>query len=346
MKARPLLRCLVVLVIGLCFRAMAAEGERVLVQEFIFEKAPFRSCHASTIAESGEMLVAAWFGGTAEKNRDVGIWFSRAKRPRGGEAANWTAPVEVANGVQEEGKERVPCWNPVLFQARKGALLLFYKAGPSPSKWWGMVMKSDDAGKTWSKPERLPDDLLGPIKDKPIQLPDGRLLCPSSTEDQGWRLRMEFCSPDAAEWSATPFLNTGRDFAAIQPTILRHSTNRLQLLCRTQQKRIAESWSEDGGKTWTPLKATELLNPNSGIDATTTRDGRHFLVFNPTERNRTPLELDVSRNGRQWERFVTLEEERGEFSYPAVIQTSDGLLHITYTWKRERIRHVVIDPEK
>src|SRR4051812_40263359 len=147
--------------------AAAWAGENALVKsEFIFEKAPFAQCHASTIAESQVGLVAAWFGGTREKNRDVGIWLSRH------EEGKWTVPVEVANGVQSSEK-RFPCWNPVLFQPRNGLLLLFYKVGPDPSGWWGMVMQSADGGSTWSKPRRLPDGILGPIKNKPVQLANG-----------------------------------------------------------------------------------------------------------------------------------------------------------------------------
>jgi len=77
--------------------------------EFIFEHAPFPSAHASTIVETRDGLVAAWFGGTRERDPDVGIWVSRR------DAAGWSTPVEVANGVQPNGT-RHPCWNPVLFQ--------------------------------------------------------------------------------------------------------------------------------------------------------------------------------------------------------------------------------------
>ena len=42
----------------------------------------------------------------------------------------------------------------------------------------------------------------------------------------------------------------------------------------------------------------------------------------------------------------TLEEEAGEFSYPAIIQASDGQLHVTYTWNRRHIKHLVLDPAK
>jgi predicted neuraminidase len=145
--------------------------------EFIYERAPFPSCHASTLAETKSGLIAAWFGGSDEGEPDVTIWTARH------DGTNWLAPVEVANGMQPGGK-RFPCWNPVLFQAPDGPLLLFFKVGPSPSKWWGMLMRSQDAGRTWSKPERLPENIFGPIKNKPV-LVNGRLWCPSSSEDNG-----------------------------------------------------------------------------------------------------------------------------------------------------------------
>jgi len=156
----------------------------IVKMEFIFDKAPFEQCHASTIVETKKGQVAAWFGGKHESNPDVGIWLSRKVWGK------WTKPTEVANGVQYN-KKRYPCWNPVLFQPKVGALLLFYKAGPSPDSWWGMLMTSNDCGKTWSTPRRLPEDIFGPIKNKPIQLPDGVVLCGSSTENKGWRVHFE-----------------------------------------------------------------------------------------------------------------------------------------------------------
>ncbi len=41
-----------------------------------------------------------------------------------------------------------------------------------------------------------------------------------------------------------------------------------------------------------------------------------------------------------------LEQSKGEYSYPAVIQSKDGLVHILYTWNRKKLRHVVVDPTK
>ena len=190
----------------------------------------------------------------------------------------------------------------------------------------------------------MPDGILGPIKNKPVTLADGTLLCPSSSEGDGWRIHMELTRDLGITWDKTPPLNDGKKFGAIQPAILFHPGGRLQALSRSRNGRVVECWSDDNAKTWSELVATSLLNPNSGIDAVTLRDGRHLLVYNPMARGRTPLTLALSSDGRTWQDVVTLESEPGEYSYPAIIQTRDGLAHITYTWKRQRVKHVVVDP--
>jgi len=313
--------------------------------EFIYRTAPFPSCHASTIAESQGRLVAAWFGGTHEKHEDVGIWLSRH------DGTAWSAPIEVADGVQADDT-RHPCWNPALFQPADGPLMLFYKVGPSPSEWWGMLITSQDAGATWSEPKRLPDGVLGPIKNKPVQLADGAILCPSSTEHEhdGWRVHLERTTDLGQTWETIGPLNDGEEFAAIQPSILIYPSGRMQLLCRSMQGCITQCWSEDGGATWGEMAATILPNPNSGTDAAILADGRAVLIYNHSIPRlgewggpRTPLNVAVSDDGEQWQPALLLEDEPGEYSYPAVIQTASGLVHFTYTWHRERIKHVVAD---
>ena len=332
------------LVIG----AAAAYGQdgAVLKQEFIYEKAPFPSCHASTIVETPQGLLVAFFGGSDEGENDVGIWLSRNDNKGG----PWSPPVEVATGVTpEQNNRRYPCWNPVLFQAPRGPLMLFYKVGPRPDAWWGMLITSDDNGQTWSKPRRLPDNMIGPVKNKPILLPDGTLLCGSSTEHDGWKVHMESTADLGRTWTRTPPLNDGRQLRAIQPTVLVEgdaANQRLRILCRTGSRRVGQSTSADGGKTWEPLTLTDLPNPDAGIDAVTMRDRRSLLVYNPTTRGRSPLSIAVSDDTRTWKAGPALETQPGEYSYPAVIQTSDGLVHVTYTWKRQKIRHAVIDPTK
>ncbi len=125
--------------------AQAGEGGYVKAELiYSLDDKPTPQCHASTIVETSQGLVAAWFGGKHEKNEDVGIWLSRFQ------GDSWSKPIEVAKGVQAND-QRYPCWNPVLFQPASGPLMLFYKVGPSPSEWWGMLLTSNDNGKTWSR---------------------------------------------------------------------------------------------------------------------------------------------------------------------------------------------------
>lgn len=315
----------------------------VVKSEFIYEEAPFPSCHASTIEETPSGLVAAWFGGTDEGEPDVAIWVSRL------ENGAWTVPQKVGDGVRAGAT--YPCWNPVLFQVPDGPLLLFYKVGPNPRLWWGMLARSNDGGKTWSNPAPLPATLLGPVKNKPILLEDGTVLCGSSTEHEGWRLHFEsFNLADEGAVCSVVEPDVDPQFSVIQPTILEYSDGRLQALCRSRQDWIVETWSSDGGKTWSEQKATSLPNPNSGIDGVTLADGTQLLVYNHTTRatmDRGALHVAVSKDGKDWKRVATLEDAHrdDEFSYPAVIQTSDGLVHTTYTWNRKKIKHVVLDPK-
>lgn len=329
-----------------------ASGEDAFIVDagFIYEEAPYPSAHASTIVETPEGIAAAWFGGTAEKNPDVGIWFSS----RSGGA--WSTPVEVANGVQADGT-RYPSWNPVLFQVPDGPLVLFYKAGPSPSEWWGLVRTSADHGMSWSEEVRLPDGILGPIRAKPVLMADGSLLAGSSAEHEGWVVHMErLLKPedaqrmwdlsylaDANAWEKVGDLNDADEFGAIQPTILVHSDDQIQILCRSRQDVITEAWSMDGGQTWSPMAATSLPNPSAGIDAVKLNDGQFLLIYNPTTEGREQLGLAISSDGKDWKQVLLLENAEGEYSYPAMIQASDGSIHISYTWNRERIKHVVLD---
>ena len=362
--------------LGVCAQGGAQDSKAnppSILSEFIYDQAIFPSCHASTIEESRGHLVAAWFGGTHEKHPDVGIWVARRIDGK------WTEPVEVANGVVKsiEGDEkfggdrnstqiptqRYPTWNPVLFQPKSRSdgdeqpLILFYKVGPTPQTWWGMMTTSNDGGISWSTPTRLPPGILGPIKNKPVELKDGTWLCPSSTEsdeeDSKWSVHFEWTSDRGKTWNRTNALNDGVGVQAIQPSLLKLGEEHWLAIGRSRQDKIFELETKDDGRTWSALRLGSLPNNNSGIDAVTLADSRHLIVYNHVQGTpgewggkRTPLNVAISKNGSRWDSSVVLESEPGEFSYPAVIQTSDGLIHITYTWNRKKIKHVVLDPKK
>lgn len=318
----------------------------IVKQELIYTEAPFPQCHASTIAEGKSGLVAAWFGGNKESAPDVEIYISRNVKGK------WTTPESVANGIQHT-KKRYPCWNPVLFQVPKGELILFYKVGPSPQTWWGEMKTSIDGGKTWSESRRLPEDILGPIKNKPLLLDNNLLLCPTSTEitsNSGWRMHFEISKDFGKTWEISPKIDTTSTINAIQPSVLNHGNGKLQILARSLEDGIITSWSKDNGETWSAMEKTGIVNPNSGTDAVTLKDGRHLLIYNKSDKpknkwtgKRTPLNLAISSDGLNWKDIAILETEPGEYSYPAIIQSEDGLVHITYTWKRQKIKYAKID---
>jgi len=348
--------------------ARQAASPAIVSSAFIYEHGPYPQVHASTLVEttSGRLL-AAWFGGTEEGHPDVSIWVARHEDGR------WSPGVKVADGVQDAAT-RHPTWNPVLFQPRGGPLMLFYKVGPSPREWWGMVITSADDGRTWSTPRRLPEGILGPIKNKPLQLADGTIVAGSSTEtanSDAWRVHVERTRDLGKTWERIGPLGGG-GFNAIQPAILQLADGRLQLLCRSREMHVPTSSSSDGGRTWTPLAASGLYGVNSGLDALTLQDGRHVLVYNPRDRPggspanyqpgmlaglsgapsgpraRWPLVVSVSKDGVAWTQALTLEDApmRDGYAYPAVIQTRDGRVHVTYTFDRRMIKHVVIDPAR
>lgn len=315
-------------------------GNWVVVDSgFVFSNPPFTSCHASTLVELGDgRLMAAWFAGTAEGKADVAIWSSVYTGHR------WSEPLVLARGLDSQGQPS-PCWNPALFRTSAGRLFVFYKVGPSPREWWGEFKSSTNDGFSWSEPARLPAGFLGPVRNKPLQLESGELLCPSSTEEMNgnWQIHLERCDSLGRNWQR---INVACDtLGVIQPALLTYPDGSLQLLCRSRHNRIAESWSYDNGHTWQPLRLTSLANPNSAIDALSLGKSGQLIVYNPLPAGkdwwlgRSVLKLAASFNGRDWTDLATLENhDTGEYSYPAIISTSGGLVFISYTWQRKNIR--------
>lgn len=352
--------------------SLGKDREGIVESQFLYESAPFPQAHSVSLAETTKGdLVATYFGGTRERNPDVCIWVSR--KPKG--ATEWEAPVQVADGIIS-ATERKACWNPVIFQVPGGDLLLFYKVGKNVADWKAYIIRSTDGGKTWSKPEAMPEGFLGPSKNKPEYVA-GRIICPSSTESGGWKIHFEISDDQGRTWRKvgpveaelsvpTQFRKAGaaneddmeageaikgggaKPIYCIQPAILRHKDGRLQVVCRTRNAKVAASWSSDNGETWSKVTLLDVENNNSGLDAVTLKDGRHVLVYNNFETipgtpkgARTPLSVAISDDGVNWKHVITLEDSPvSQYSYPAVIQGKDGKVHVAYTWRRQRIKYV------
>ena len=328
--------------------ARQAAQPAIVSTDFIYERGPYPQVHASTLVEttSGQLL-AAWFGGTEEGHDDVSIWVARL------DSGRWSPGVKVADGVQDAAK-RHPTWNPVLFQPRGGPLMLFYKVGPSPREWWGMVIASDDDGPYVEHPAPPAGRHPGAHQEQAVRFASGTIVAGSSTEavdTDAWRVHVERSTNLGKTWARVAVGDGG--FNAIQPDILRHADGRLQLLCRSKEMEVPTSWSSDGGRTWSALAKSGLYAVDSGSDAVTLEDGRHVLVYNPRDqpggspanyqpgtltgmagapsgaRARWPLVVSLSRDGVAWKQVLTLEDAplRHGYAYPAVIQTRDGRIH-------------------
>lgn len=325
---------------------------KVVSHDYIFaDERPFASCHASTLVTlPGGTILAAWFGGTAEGADDVAIWISRCDH------GVWSDPVKVAD------REGIPHWNPVLYRDDQGLIHLYYKIGHKIPTWETMVITSADGGLTWSEPRLLvPGDQggRGPVKNKPILLHNGALAAPASIENEYWDAFVDLSRDGGLSWEQSALVpienrvveayakdappvpaGSFRGKGVIQPTLWESVPGTVHMLLRSTDGYIYRSDSEDGGLTWTTAYSIGLPNNNSGIDLASFGGGQLALVYNPVEGNwgaRSPLVVEFSKdNGQTWgDRFV-LEEQPGEYSYPAIVADENGL-HITYTWKRERI---------
>lgn len=325
----------------------------VLKDEFLYKHTTFPECHSSTIAElSDGSLVATYFGGTKERNPDVCIWVSRKEKG----SDTWTAPQMVADGVMNDTL-RYACWNPVVYEISKGNLVIYFKIGPNVAGWTGWYCTSSDNGKTWSSRKPLQKDFLGPVKNKPI-LSHGRLIAPTSQERGGWRIYFEYSDDMGKTWQRTEDVkaekdvNTDKPVLAIQPSIITLPDGTLKAFCRTRSRYVGTSQSSDNGLTWSKLTLSDIPNNNSGLDAVTLRDGGYALICNDwpikakTQKgDRNPLSILISSDGQHWQHWVTLEDSPvSQYSYPSIIQTSDGHLHAVYTWRRQRIKHVELLP--
>ncbi len=337
-------------VITFAQRVKNASGEplfHIINSGRICNNPPFQNCHAATIVETGkDTLLYAWFGGDHEGAKNVAVWgcyrYTNQKN-------QWGNLFLLAKGRDSLGNPQA-CWNPVLYKTSGGILFLYYKVGMNPREWWAERKISYDGGKIWSSAKRI-SPFLGPIKNKPIQIKNGTILYPSSTEspdEKSWQIHVESTDAEGNHWQNIPV--DCDSFGVIQPSILQYGHDSLQMLCRSKQNVIIQTWSFDNGHTWSPLQKLNLPNPNSGIDAVTLANGWQLLVYNPMLAGkdwwtgRSVLKVAVSKNGVDWQDIATLENHTsGEYSYPAVIQDSRHIIRIAYTDNRTNIKFVDLE---
>lgn len=311
------------------------------------------SVHVASLCEiSGGRLLSAWYGGTREGARDVKIYTATLDRG----ATNWSAPRAVVtrdDAQRELGRYVKKVGNALLFSDGGERVSLLY-VSIALGGWSGSSLNlktSADGGQTWGASQRLQ---LSPffniselVKNQPAALRDGGWAVPIYHEVVGKFSELLWLSAPAGSLSYHKTRVNG-GATGFQPALVPLGARRALLLARDHSDagQLWASRSEDGGDSWSALASTGLPNPFSGLDAIRLRDGRVLLAFNDSRDNRGNLRLAVSSDeGASWQRVSPLlEDEAGqEFSYPFLRQSSDGVIHLVYTWKRKGIRHVAFN---
>lgn len=338
-RFRTMLALLLAVTGMLCALASAAGDGGLVSSGFVFApSAELPSSHASSVAQMPDgSILCAWYSGTAEANPDVAVWASRF------ESGKWSKPEVIADTMDK------PEGNPVLFVDGKGRTWLFFVTIHGLGWNWAKIKYrlSDDSGHTWGPVTMFRDKRGWMTRNHPIILRDGRILLPLYSEDKWcsefmassdngatWEHAAEVCSKPGNIQAAVVELDDGSLYAAMR-TGARKGTGRLW-----------QTRSTDGGATWSSPTLTSLPNPNAGTDMIRLASGRLLLAFNNSADKRTPLSLAVSDdNGKSWRMVRDVETEPGEYSYPSLCQDSDGVIHLTYTYRRQTIKHIAFTEE-
>src|SRR5690606_16672294 len=185
---------------------------------------------------------------------------------------------------------------------------------------------------------------------KPLILASGKILLPLYSD--GFNLSMVAVSEDQGQsWlPSLPIVGRG----PIQPALAQKKNGEIVALMRDSgdaPTRVQKSTSKDEGHSWTAAVKTDIPNTAS-VELLVLESGHWVFLGNDIEDGRYRMALYISDDeGEKWEWKVYFEDEekgKGGFSYPSLIQTEDGLLHLTYSYhldgNRKSIKYISLDP--
>lgn len=303
----------------------------MLESSFIFRGTEQRpSCHCASITDlPGGGLLATWYAGSREGAGDVAVMGATRHGDHWGEPrVLWDPPGR-------------PGGNTVVF--RQGETIWHFVDVIEGRGWNSAVlylMNSDDGGASWSEPRIFDEEPGMMVRHRPVRLSDGRILLPAYDE-KTWRGFAYITDDGGDSWCRSGWMSASS--GAIQPAIIERADGGLHALLRSD-RHASHAWecsSDDEGESWSECRASSLLNPNSGVDMISTTGGETIACFNDTHSGRTPLTLALSHDGGQtWSHRRDIESAAGEYSYPTLMDDSDGTAHLVYTWQRERIRWI------
>ncbi|MGH7240226.1 MAG: sialidase family protein [Candidatus Saccharimonadales bacterium] len=324
------------------------------------------SNHASNLLAlpNGDLL-CFWFSGSEEGNADVSIAMSRLNHG----SNRWSIPVIVASnpGLSDQ--------NPVPFLGSDGQIFLFHtsqKAEKRIAENTALIyeLTSEDQGHTWSrqkvvfsKPGWYDRQHLVTFHHKwlfPLYFQGSAGITTNAQED--WSA-VKISTDQGKTWSTCKVPGSG---GLVQMDIVKLSPDRLLAFFRSRYADwIYESHSSDGCHWSTPV-ATQLPNNNSSIQVIRLKDGHLVMAFNntqatatrgkPTTAGRGVLSVGLSVDeGKTWPWVRDVQAgavpppfrpgERFEYSYPSIVQAPDGLLQMSFTFRRETIKYMTFSED-
>jgi predicted neuraminidase len=327
----------------------------------------YPSSHAANLLElrNGDVL-CVWFSGTWEGSSEVGIVISRRRKG----SRNWEQTRLIDRRPGESFQ------NPVLFQEPDGTLDLYHStqgADVGEANAHVLHLQSKDNGETWSEPALLFAKAGAFSRHPPLILEDGKWMLPLTyvtSKDIGVGSETNFAATELSQDKGLTWTECvmAASEGKIQPTVVALGHGRLLAFLRSRASDFIYSSSSGDGCVWSPAKPTVLPNNNASVQAFRLRDGHLVIAFDNssvdrakgTQGLRKPLSVALSEDeGKTWAYVRDLEVGRAgygiaeqspkspgreEYSYPSIMQTRDGTIHVAYTYRRQTIK-VVSFPE-
>ena len=218
-----------------------------------------------------------------------------------------------------------------------------------------MISFSSDNGASWT-PARIvgkevaPDDGWYIMNDRLKQLRNGRLLIPvahavvgSGPEGDLAEAGCFYSDDGGATWKLSQLVRPkGALRGMAESCVAELPDGHILMLARSGTGYLVDSWSEDGGVTWSPPKNTALLSPCTSLTLKTLPDGRLIVFYNHVKEDspgslfpRCPLVYAVSADGKKWSAPVIVDDEgwnpampTRENIYPSICFLDEGMLAV------------------
>lgn len=299
--------------------------------------------------------MAVWLSGTRERAPDTVIQSAFYELKQG----TWTPPAALLSRpqlIKGLGRTLKMIGNPSLVSDGRGRVWLFFVT-TSFGGWSTSsinMIRSSDAGRTWSQPERLVTsplfNLSTLVRNKGFLYQDGSIGLPAYHELASKYGLVARLDPDGRIRSLHRIPAPGPYY--LQPSVVPLDSREAVAFMRAagRGRRLGTSVTRDGGVHWSQARALDLPNPNKSVAAESIGDDRLLLVFNNSSQTKNDLTIGVSSDrGQSWRALYSIENDpeypKAHYAYPETFIDSEGDAHVVYTSLYRQIKHVRFNRE-